>query len=159
MNSEEEQLQVVIEEMDKRLEAARAKYRRALIEYRRLRGERRALATRLKRLSYRTYKQRSGMQDEWVIDSHDILPFIGQYILDHDGEYGTGGLRNLSDRSGVSTKTISDVIHGRRPYVTLSTADMLLTAVGESWQLAHIPRHKNNRGRPPKKPESHFYEE
>ena len=147
---EEALLRQQIAELDRELEATRAKYRR-------LRKKRRKLAAQLKALP--TYAQRSGMQDEWMVRSEDVLRFIARYILEHDGEHGNGGIASLADRSGVSTRTISDVIHGRRIMVTLSTADMLLTAAGEGWQLGHMERFRNNRGRPPKPPESKYYEE
>jgi len=161
--NDEERLRDEIELLDRRLDATRTRIRRATQEYTELRQQRRRLAARLKNLPFRTYKQRSGMKDDTWIRASDVLPPIARYILEHDGEHGTGGISNLAIRAGVSARTISDIINDRREYVTLETADMLLTAAGVGWQVSDLTTYPAIRGRPkkhpPTPPPSHYFEE
>lgn len=150
----EDELRKRLVDLDRELEATRGTLRRAQIKYNNLRYERRKVASTLRQLPYRTYKQRSGMDDTHVADTRPMVEFIQLWLVANDGS-----LKQIADRSQVSVKTISDILHGRRIWSTVSTVDMILTAIGAHWLLDDLEIKENKRGRPPKRPESQYYEE
>jgi hypothetical protein len=68
--------------------------------------------------------------DPLCVAASDLAPHIREWQAEYDGVYGRGAIQALQQESGVSTKTISSILHGRQRFVTLATADMLLMAIG-----------------------------
>jgi len=156
VNEEEENLRALIKDFDTQLEATRSKIRRAEAKYRDLRYQRKQAVTKLRQLPYRTYIQRSGASDPIIVEITSMIENFQLWMDSFEGSLSP--LRALSERSGVSVKTISDIMHGRRVWVTFDTADRLLSAIEAGWFIEDLPSKANKVGRP-KRPESQYYEE
>jgi hypothetical protein len=113
----------------------------------------------------KTWTQRSGMSDTHQVLCREIQEYVLEWMQEYNAEQsgGYGAVLQLSLLSGVSTKTISRIVRGLQEYCTVSTAEMIMSAIGQGWIVSLLEWKPIKRGRPKAEPNdpppTQYYEE
>lgn len=152
----EEELRRQLYDLDSKIDTAKTRLHRARLEIKLLRDQRRDTKNKLVRLAYNTYRHRSGMHDTHFAKADKLANAIKIWLIEQETT-----IRSLSEQCGVSAKTIGEILNSRREWVTLSTADMLLTTIDQIGLLEDLEIKENLRGyaRMHPAPKSQYYEE
>lgn len=157
----EDEEQVWRSDLETQLGSVRAKIEKLDSEIKQRKNKRDKLRSERDRLTHYLSNGRTFNRD-WQHDSHYILcSEFAIYIKRYLDENGKGSLLALSKSSSVGTRTIRDIRNKTRKYISVMTADRLLTAMGIPRVLDTFEQIPKSMvfGRPPKPPESQYYEE
>jgi hypothetical protein len=95
----------------------------------------RARASLQEFISART-EQRSGLGDEYVVETSALAPIVERWLSSYNAEHGRGGIDALARLFGGDPGRLYKIRKGQTRYTTLAVAEELLHALGRGYMLS-----------------------